>query len=96
MLTLEDCIAFSELTEEEILAIADHEHIPEMVAAEMGNYLVHSPSGEIRVRAIIVDEIKDAARSGNRTRAIVLKLVLKHYLGEHPVAERRQQSRPGS
>jgi hypothetical protein len=95
MLTLEDCIAFSELTEEEILAIADHEHIPEMVAAEMGNYLVHSASGEIRVRAIIVDDIKEAERSGGRTRVIVLKLILKRYLGEHPVAERRQQKRPG-
>ena len=95
MLTLEDCIAFSELTEEEILAIADHEHIPEMVAAEMGNYLVHSPSGEIRVRAIIVDDIKESERSGDRTRVIVLKLILKRYLGEHPVAERRQQKRPG-
>jgi len=95
MLTLEDCIAFSELTEEEILAIADHEHIPEMVAAEMGNYLVHSSSGEIRVRAIIVDDIKESERSGDRTRVIVLKLILKRYLGEHPVAERRQQKRPG-
>ncbi len=67
-----------------------------MVAAEMGNYLVHSPGGEVRVRAIIVDEIKDAARSGDRMRAIVLKLVLKRYLGEHPAAERREQLRPGS
>jgi len=95
MLTLEDCIAFSELTEEEILAIADHEHIPEMVAAEMGNYLVHSPSGEIRVRAIIVDDIKESECSGDRARVIVLKLILKRYLGEHPLAERRQQKRPG-
>jgi hypothetical protein len=95
MLTLEDCIALSELTEEEILAIADHEHIPEMVAAEMGNYLVHSPSGEIRVRAIIVDDIKEAERGGDRTRVIVLKLILKRYLEEHPVAERRQQTRRG-
>ncbi len=96
MLTLEDCIAFSELTEEEILAIADHEHTPEIVAAEMGNYLVHSPSGEMRVRAIIADDIEEADRCGNRMRVIVLKLILKRYLGEHPVAERRQQTRPGS
>jgi hypothetical protein len=66
-----------------------------MAAAEMGNYLVHTPSGEIRVRAIIVDDIKDAERSGDRTRVIVLKLILKRYLGEHPVAERRHQARPG-
>ena len=38
VLTLQDCIALSDLTEEEILAIAEHEHIPEIVAAELGNY----------------------------------------------------------
>jgi hypothetical protein len=96
MLTLEDCIAFSELTEEEILAIADHEHIPKIVAAEMGHYLVHSPSGEVRVRAIIVDDIEEADRRGDGMRVIVLKLILKRYLEEHPVAERRQQTRPAS
>ena len=34
MLTIQDCIELSELTEEEILAIAEHEHIPEMAAIE--------------------------------------------------------------
>ena len=93
MLSIQDCIAFSELSEEEILAIADHEHIPEIVAAEMGNYLVHTPDGEVRVRAIIVDDIREAQRCENRERALALKLILKHYLGEHPVAEQRHKPR---
>ena len=38
MLTLQDCIELSELSEEEILAIAEHEHIPEMLAIELGNF----------------------------------------------------------
>lgn len=93
MLSIQDCIAFSELSEEEILAIAEHEHIPEIVAAEMGNYLVHTPDGEVRVRAIIVDDIREAQRCENRERALALKLILKHYLGEHPVAEQRLKPR---
>lgn len=40
MLSLEDCIALCDLTEEEVLAIAEHEHIPEMAATELGNYLL--------------------------------------------------------
>jgi hypothetical protein len=28
MITLEDCIDFSGLTKEEVLAIAEHEHLP--------------------------------------------------------------------
>ena len=30
MLTFEDCLGLSELNEDEILAIAEHEHIPEL------------------------------------------------------------------
>lgn len=51
MLSLEDCLALCELTEEEVLAIAHHEHIPEIAAAELGNYLVHTPGGRARLRA---------------------------------------------
>ena len=32
MITLEDCLAFCGLTEEEVLAIAEHEHMPEIAA----------------------------------------------------------------
>ncbi|HZP91667.1 MAG TPA: hypothetical protein VFB20_02125 [Burkholderiales bacterium] len=93
MLSLEDCIALSELTEEEIEAIAQHEHIPEMAATEMGNYLIHTATGEIRLRAIIVDDIQTALSRGDLQRALALKLVCKHYLEQHPVAERRTHPR---
>ena len=42
MLSLQDCLALCELTEDEVRAIAQHEHIPEIAAAEMGNYLARS------------------------------------------------------
>jgi DNA repair protein RadC len=83
MLTIEDCIGLSELTEEEILAIAQHEHIPEMAAVELGNYLIHTPSGERRIKAMIVDDIEDARRSGNAHRVVMLKLCLKRFLESH-------------
>ena len=37
MITLEDCIAMCGLTEQEVLAIAEHEHIPEIAAAARRN-----------------------------------------------------------
>ena len=55
MLTLQDCIELSDLNEEEILAIAEHEHLPEMVAVELGNYLTHTASGEKRIKRMIVE-----------------------------------------
>jgi len=93
MLTIEDCIGLSELTEEEILAIAQHEHIPEMAALELGNYLVQTTSGEKRIKAMIVDDINDARRAGNVHRAAALKLCLKHFLEQH--SGRSSSAAPG-
>ena len=83
MLTIQDCIELSELSEEEILAIAQHEHIPEMAAVELGNYLVHTPQGEKRIKAMIVDDIEEAKREGHLQRVLTLKLCLRHYLEHH-------------
>jgi len=84
MLTLEDCIALSELEEDEIDAIAEHEHIPEMAAVEMGNYLVLTPDGRKRIKRIIVEDIEHARKTGNLQRAALLRHVLKNYLAHHP------------
>ncbi len=84
MLTIEDCIALSELTEEEILAIAAHEHIPGMAAAEPGSYLLHTPEGEVRVAAMIQDDMEVARRGGNLRRVELLRHCLKHFLRGHP------------
>ena len=83
MLTIQDCIELSDLTEDEILAIAEHENIPEMVAVELGSYLVHAENGEKRIKRMIVDDIKHARETGNLKHAAVLKSVLKHYLECH-------------
>ena len=83
MLTLQDCIELSDLTEEEILAISEHEHIPEMVAVELGSYLVHTPSGEKKIKRMILDDIAHAKETGNLKHVAVLKGVLKHYVENH-------------
>jgi hypothetical protein len=82
MLSLEDCIALSELTEEEVLAIAEHEHIPEIAAAELGNYLSRTSDGRLAIKSMIRDDIRDAAARGERGRVIALKMVLRNYVSE--------------
>jgi S-ribosylhomocysteine lyase LuxS involved in autoinducer biosynthesis len=86
MLTIQDCIELSELTEEEILAIAEHEHIPEMAAIELGNYLIHTPEGEKRIKAMIADDLELARSENDLRRILTLKLCLKHFLAEHAAA----------
>jgi hypothetical protein len=39
MINLEDCIALSGLTEAQVLAIAEHEHVPEIAATALAQYL---------------------------------------------------------
>lgn len=101
MLTFEDCVALSGLTLEEIAAIAEHEHIPELAAAEMGNYLCRTPEGELRIKRMIVDDIAAARAAGRLDQAAALKLVLRHFVEHHPGGEERQglrrgaQARPG-
>jgi hypothetical protein len=45
MISLEDCIAFCGLTEEEVLAIAEHEHLPEIDAAAFAQCLLSQEHG---------------------------------------------------
>ena len=82
MLTWTDCVELSELTEDEIDAIAQHEHVPEMIALEMGNYLIHTHTGEKRVK-MIRDDIRLAEEEGRSERVAMLKMVLKHYVEHH-------------
>jgi hypothetical protein len=87
MLTLRDCLELCELTEDEVLAIAEHEHITEMAALELGNYLVRTPEGERRIKAMIVDDIDEARTRGDLRRTAMLKLVLKHFVETHAGAQ---------
>lgn len=84
MLSYEDCVELSDLTEEEITAIAEHEHLPEMAALEMGSYLVHTPEGVPMIKRIILDDIEEERRRGHNEKALQLKLVLKHFIDTHP------------
>ena len=93
MLSLEDCLALCDLSEEEVLAIAHHEHIPEIAAAELGNYLVHTPQGEMRIKSIIRDDIAEARAKGDRLRELTLKLMLRNYVLNHPHCEERHKER---
>ena len=92
MLSLEDCLAMCDLTEEEVLAIAEHEHIPEMAALQLGNYLVHTPEGEMRIKAIVRDDIAEARARGNRTHELALKLLLRNFVLQHPHCEERHRA----
>lgn len=86
MLTVADCVELSELTADEIKAIAEHEHCSQAVAAELGTYLQLRPDGPPVIDKMIRDDIEAAAARGDHRHAAELKLVLRHYLQHHSPA----------
>ena len=84
MLTYEDCLAFCDLTEDEIEAIAEHEHIPAIVALELGQYLVHSEGGVLKLKRMILDDIEAARTRNDEDCYLALKATLKHFVDTHP------------
>jgi hypothetical protein len=93
MLSLEDCLALCDLSEAEVLAIAHHERLPEIAAAELGHYLVRTSEGELRIKAIIRDDIEEARASRDRGRELALMLVLREFVMRHPACDQRHSKR---
>ena len=86
MISREDCIAMCGLSEEEVDALSEHEHIPEIAATALANYLLHQPHGGEKIRAMIIDDIHKALDDGRVKHASELFMALRHFLSEHPDA----------
>jgi hypothetical protein len=86
MISLDDCIALCGLTPAEVAAIAEHEHLPEVVAATLGRYLLNQAHGPDKIRTMLVDDIRVALESGRVKHAALLTSALRHFLASHPTA----------
>jgi hypothetical protein len=86
MITLEDCVAMCGLDEAEVLAIAEHEHIPEIAAAALAHYLLHTEHGAEEIRDMLRDDIRAALERHDRAHARELFMALRHFLSCHPEA----------
>jgi hypothetical protein len=84
MLTYEDCLGMTDLTQEEVEAISEHEHCPEIIALELGNYLMRTAEGEPVIRGMIIDDIVAAEGQGHAGRSAKLKLVLRQFCARYP------------
>jgi hypothetical protein len=76
MITLEDCIGFCGLTEEEVL----------IVATALARYLLSHEHGSEEIRDMIVDDIRQAQLGSDKEHVLTLLHVLHHFLKTHPEA----------
>lgn len=80
MLTLKDCFDFSDLTEDEICAIAECEHIPIISALEEGENLIHSAHGRQRVAKMLLKRAQECELSGMDVHASHLRCIHKAFI----------------
>lgn len=97
--TLQDCIALCGLDEDEVAGIAEHEHVPEIAAAALAQYLLLQPGGPLRIRDMLVDDFRNAVRRHDKAHARELLAALRHfaatYRDELLAGQARAPAEPG-
>jgi hypothetical protein len=86
MISLEDCVAFCGLDKDEVAAISEHEHIPEIAATALADYLLKQSHGGEKIRTMIIEDIHKALDAGRVRHAQELFMALRHFLDQHPEA----------
>ena len=86
MITPEEIVGMTDLTADEVAAIAEHEHTTGVLAAGMVEYLMHKHGGPQAINRMICEDIRAALRADNVAHARELYAVLKHFIATHPEA----------
>lgn len=69
MLSLKECISLCGLTEDEVEAIAEREHLPAIIAAQVGCQLLRSEGGVEYIRCVLRERADRAAEAGDLRQA---------------------------
>jgi hypothetical protein len=89
--TYEDCLDMLDMTEDEVAAVAHHEHIPMANAIALADYLIHDPQGVPKLTVMIVEDLNEACAAGNDERIAELEAVLRHFVATHPCSARARK-----
>lgn len=88
VINLDDIQDMTDLTHEEIAAIAEHEGLPDVNAAALADYTMHLHKGPQTVNRMISEDIRAALHRDDVGHARELFAVLQHFIAEHPEAQR--------
>jgi len=84
MISIRDCIDYSDLTDDEIEVIAEHEHLPFASAAQLACCLAQSKEGSQLLRCILMDAVCDAQACGKRNTLQLARRALRQFCANHP------------
>ena len=85
MLSIQDVLDYCVLDRGEIEAIAEHEHIPVTIAAELSENLLCTPEGVCRLHAMIIENMQEALAAGQYERVCELGKTYEHLKRTHPL-----------
>jgi hypothetical protein len=83
LLTVQECVDMSEPANEVIRAIAEHEHIPEVVAAELGQTLLKATGGIAKIQRMLEENLELAVQADEHDRIDDRKRVLERFIASH-------------
>lgn len=84
MLTIQDCLDLCELDIDEVLAIAHHEHLPDIVAIEKAHALLKESWGAPAIRQMIIDEVHVCVERGDCSETVKALALLNRTFAAHP------------
>lgn len=86
MLTLQDCLDYCDLTDEEVELFAEHERIPTEVAGALACGLVQTEEGVDRIDHCLSDMVSEAMDCGRFDKAEHVLHVYAQFRTAHPLA----------
>ncbi len=84
MISIRDCIDYSDLTDDEIEVVAEHEHLPFGSAAQLACCLAQTKEGEQVLRCLLKDAVCDAKTCGRKGTLQLARRALRQFCLHHP------------
>ncbi|MDP1527515.1 MAG: hypothetical protein Q8M20_17050 [Rhodocyclaceae bacterium] len=84
MISIKDCIDYSDLTEDEVATIAEHEHLPYACAAQLACCLAQSQDGTELLRCLLKNAVCDAEQCGHEAALQKATRALSQFSANHP------------
>ncbi len=85
MISLKDCLDYSDLTEEEVSVIAAHEHLPYPFVVEMACGLSQTREGELLLSGLLKAAVRDARHGHDAATLRTARHALEQFAAAHSV-----------
>ncbi len=84
MISIKECLDYSDLTEDAVTVIAGLEHVPYAFAAELACCLAQSDDGVEVLRHLLKNAINDARNSGHAEALKTARRAYRQFVANHP------------